>query len=242
MSTLPLSTPTRSALAEFLSTLLSTPSVSLLSDSSAPIELRTISLLIESAHSATIPQLAELILHILLSQPPFTHSTPSDLRPYQECFLALWTQDHDTIPGKLTAPESVLTANTGLGILSSMRVNFQRLSDSGFRLVCKLLLACLQRLSPEGSSRNLNIRGWIDAHGSGISVLAELLHSIPAVEWLRLEQAECALPLWECLQLLVSAASWWSTESAVYRENMIRLGRCVCVCTLPTLPGTESKN
>jgi hypothetical protein len=125
----------------------------------------------------------------------------------------------------------------GLGLLSSLRPDFQRLGDSGFRFVSELLLSCLQRLSPEGAGKNRNVRGWGEAHGTAVTVLSELLLSIPAAEWLRLdEQAECALPVWKCLQLLSSGAAWWGAgrESTLYSDNLLRLARCVCVCPFQT--------
>jgi len=222
---------TQGALIDLLEELFSSPCISIVSESSAPIEYRTTTLLLQSACSATISQLVELLLHILLSHPPFEHTEPDLLRTQQQRFFAIWTRDHDLAFGKTS---DTLTAIDGINLLASLRPDFQRLGDSGFRFICELLLSCLQRLSPEGPSRNLNIRGWVDAHGAAVTVLSELLNSIPAADWLHLdEQAECAVPVWKCLQLLISGASWWSNESTVYRENMQRLAKCACAYPLP---------
>ncbi|KAF8251783.1 hypothetical protein K440DRAFT_637026 [Wilcoxina mikolae CBS 423.85] len=189
---------TQGALIDLLEELFSTPGISIVSESSAPIEYHTTTLLLQSARTATTPQLIELLLHILLSHPPFEHNDPKLLRTQQQRFFAIWTRNHDLASGKASAEDDVLTATDGINVLASLRPDFQRLRDSGFRFICELLLSCLQRLSPESSSRNLNIRGWVDAHGAAVTVLSELLLSIPAADWLRLdEQAECAVPL-EC--------------------------------------------
>jgi hypothetical protein len=227
---------TQPALIDLLEELLSTPCTVTVSESSVPIEYRTTTLLLRSARTATIPQLIELILHILLSQPPFTYASTDALHTQRQRFFAVWTRDNGVTSSKssLQLQENALTASVGLSLLSSLRPDFQRLGDSGFRFVSELLLSCLQRLSPEGAGGNQNIRGWVEAHGSAVTVLSELLHSIPTAEWLKLdEQAECALPVWKCLQLLSLGAVWWGGESSVYRESLLRLARCVCAHPIP---------
>lgn len=220
---------TRDALIDLLKDLFSTPGLSITAESSVPVELQATTLLLQSSRSATIPQIAELLLHVLLSISPFEHSLPVLHREHQQRFKAIWTVDHDLAFGKTIDEDNALTAMVGLNVLSAFRPNLQRLHDSGFRFVSDLVLSCLMSLSPEGSSRNLNIRGWVDAHGASVSILSELFHSIPTADWMRLDdQTEWAVNVWKCLQLLSSGASWWSMESTVHRENMLRLAKCVC--------------
>jgi hypothetical protein len=215
------------ALLDLLEEIFSIPCIAISSDSSASTEYRTTTLLLQSARSAPLPQLVELILHLLLSHPPFTHTAADLLISHPQRFLVIWNHDHET--SSHLSVKDALTPAICLNMLRNQRLEFQRLGQPGFRFVSELLLSCLERLSPEGSSRSLNIRGWVHAHGEAVAVLEELLYSVPPADWLRLDtHAEYALAMWKCLKMLCSGATWWSMESGVYRANLERLGKCVC--------------
>jgi len=193
--------------------------------------------------STTVGQLVELNLYILLGRIPFNISR-ADFEIQHRRFLKIWSGEHeqDVAPEKSTTHreenkqgketekgKDIMTAAAGLSYLAGTRLNFQRLGDSGFRFVSELLLVCLQKLSPEGTSGNFGIRGWVVAHGHAVEVLSELLSDVPLANWASLdEQAERTFPVWQCLQLLTSGATWWGGESGPYRENMLRLAMCIC--------------
>ena len=244
---------THSALVCLLDDLLSLDSIQLLTEPPGPVDAHTKTLMLQAAgsSSAKIAQLVEINLHILLNQYPF--SAPStDLKPQQQRFFRIWTGEHELelAPGKSTVQgreqekekgkkekgdrENTLPAAAGLSFLSEIRPNFQRLGNSGFHFIFELLLSCLQKLSPEGTSKNPNIRGWVGVHATAITVLSELLYSIPTTSWPGLdEQAECVFPVWQCLQLLTTGATWWGSESSLYRESMLRLAKCICAFLAP---------
>jgi hypothetical protein len=208
------------ALTELLSEIFSSSSVIISTDQSE--------ILLQSARTSTIPQLVELLLNILFSQSPFEHNTSSvvPLASHRKKFFAIWSNDNEQSNSRNSA---TIVPTVGLSLLSSFRLEFQRLSESCFSFIAELLLSCLQRLSPETSGRSLNIRGWVDAHEIAVTVLSELLHAVPAADWTRLdEQADCIAPVWKCLQLLCSGASWFSMESPAYRENMTKLAMRIC--------------
>jgi hypothetical protein len=218
---------TQTALVELLEDIFSSSAVAIASDAAVSAEYRTTTLLLQSARSATMQQLGELLLHVILSQPPFNHTLPELLREHQQRFFTIWTQDHNFHP---SSHHPTLTPAFGLDLLKSLRPEFQRLGEPGFQFVADLLLSCLRRLSPENSSRNPNIRGWVNVHSTAITVLSELLYSVPTAGWSDLdEQAEHVAPVWKCLQYLCSGASWWSNENPVYQENILKLARCVCM-------------
>ena len=219
------------ALCTLLSDIFSTPCVAICTDAPTHAESQTTTLLLlESSRYAPVPDLVDLLLHILLNQPPFTHQNPDLWKVHKSRFLAIWTRNHTVAACEDAANFDALSPAACLQILSTMRLEFRNLEDRGFHLVSELLLASLKQLSSEGAIKDLNINEWVRSHSVAVDVLDDLLHSVPKADMQDLDlMAEYCGPMWRCLQLLSSGAAWWpSTGNSTYQDNTVRLARCLC--------------
>lgn len=195
-------------------------------------EQNTMALLLNEACSGTLAQLVEFLLQLLLSHPPFTHTSPELLPGHLSRFLAIWTRDFNSSSaigyGPVANHDNLkLTPLRGLYLLAELRPSFQKLTEGGFKFVSELLLSCICLLSPTesgGSSGN-----WINAHEKAVDILTDLLYSVPTVVWLQQdENAKHATAIWKCLQLLTSGAVWWRRKSETFGKNLERLARRFC--------------
>lgn len=195
-------------------------------------EHNTMTLLLNEACSATLAQLVGFLLQLLLSHPPFTHTSPDILPDHLSRFLVIWTRDFG---GSLSTGNSPignhenrrLTPQYGLQLLVELRISFQNLTEGGFKFVSELLLSCICLLSPtEGGGSSGN---WVNVHKRAVDVLSDLLYSVPAVGWLQqAENAKHTTAVWKCLQLLTSGAMWWGRGSKTFEGSLERLARRFC--------------
>lgn len=206
------------------------PSTSILAASiTSGNEHDTITLLLSEARSASIAQLVEFLLQLLLSHPPFTHTSPDLLAVHQSRFLTIWGQDicasavgsdHPT-----TDDEQKLSPQQSLKLLVELRRSFRKMSEDGFKFVSELLLSCVYRLSSGSGGSG---RSWVTTHGKAVDVLSELLYSVPEAGWLQHQKdAGHITAVWKCLQLLTSGAAWWGKDANFWR-SLERLARRFC--------------
>lgn len=195
-------------------------------------EHNTMTLLLDEACSATLVQLVGFLLQLLLSHPPFAHTSPELLPEHLSRFLAIWTRDFgDSLAvggGPIVSHDNQrLTPQYGLQILTELRPSFQNLREGGFKFVSELLLSCICLLSPtEGGSLSGN---WVNTHKKAVDVLSDLLYSVPATGWLqKAENAKHATAVWKCLQILTSGAMWWGKGSGIFERSLERLARRFC--------------
>ncbi|KAI5804324.1 hypothetical protein EDC01DRAFT_760509 [Geopyxis carbonaria] len=224
-----MSSSIHSKLVELLQNVFSTECLSISSDRTASQDHHTKTLILSSARTATVSHLAELLLHILLSQPPFKHTDAELWKVHTQCFSSIWTTNYSTSSHESGRSDSYeLTPTACLSLLSDIRLDFHRVEKQGFGFVSELLFSCLKQLSPKGATRNLNIRGWVSSHTAAVAILGELLHAVPSADWQDLDiDVTYTVELWKCLELLCSGASWWSIESLEYLENIVRLGQFI---------------
>lgn len=212
----------------FNTSCISISSTSISARSATNNEYRTTTLILRDARSASLANLVELVLQLLLSHPPFTHTSPRLLGEHMSRFFIIWTGDFDasSAVGSSTSAGQGVTPQQGLDVLADLRLSFQTLGEDGFKFVSELLLSCVHRLSPEaGGSR----RSWAVTHAKAVDVLSQLLHSVPSADWLRQDKhLEHAAATWKCLQLLTSGAVWWEKESKLFGRSLERLSRCFC--------------
>lgn len=194
-------------------------------------EQNTMTLLLNGTCSATLAQLVEFLLQLLLSHPPFTHTSPELLPEHLSRFLVIWTHGF----GASLELENIPVANNnswkltplrGLHLLAELRLSFQKLTESGFEFVSELLLSCICLLSPTESGSS---GSWVDVHEKAVDILTDLLYSVPTTSWLQQEEnAKHARAIWKCLQLLTSGAIWWRRKSETFGKNLERLARRFC--------------
>lgn len=193
-------------------------------------ELQTMTLLLREAHSASLSQLVEFLLQLLLSHPPFKHTSPRLLEGHQSRFLAIWKGDIDVSSAAELSPTATdgrqgLTPLQGLNLLVELRLSFQKLDEVGFRFVSELLLSCVYRLCSASGGSGQN---WVNVHKKTVDILTELLCSVPTVSWLKQEEnAKYITAVWKCLQLLTSGATWWG-KNEDFGMSLERLARRFC--------------
>ncbi|KAL7273491.1 hypothetical protein RUND412_003645 [Rhizina undulata] len=187
-------------------------------------------LLLQDARTASIEELVDIVLNLLLSKPPWKHMDQVLLKKQQEKFLGIWGRDEGGYSpadaGQNGINSEALGPSKGLELLYGFRMNLQDLGSEGFVFVSQLLLSCLHRLSPEGSSRSVNAKSWVKEHGNAVAVITELLFAAPVTDWGKLdEHAGYLEPTWKCLGILCRGAGWWG-RSAEFRDALERLARC----------------
>lgn len=195
-------------------------------------EQNTMTLLLNGTCSATLAQLVEFLLQLLLSHPPFTHTSPELLPEHLSRFLATWkggfgaSLEIGNIP--VANDDSwKLTPLRGLHLLAELRLSFQKLNEGGFEFISELLLSCICLLSPTESGGSSG--SWVDVHEKAVDILTDLLYSVPTTVWLQQdENAKHATAVWKCLQLLTSGAIWWRRKSETFGKNLERLARRFC--------------
>lgn len=193
-------------------------------------EQNTMTLLLNGTCSATLAQLVEFLLQLLLSHPPFTHTSPELLPEHLSRFLVIWTQGFGASLGSENIPVDnnswKLTPLRGIHLLAELRLSFQKLTERGFEFVSELLLSCICPLSPTESGSS---GSWVDVHEKAVDILTDLLYSVPTTAWLQQdENAKHATAVWKCLQLLTSGAIWWRKKSEAFGKNLERLARRFC--------------
>lgn len=194
-------------------------------------EDNTMKPLVNEACSATLAQLIEFLLQLLLSHPPFTHTSPELLPEHLSRFLAIWTRDFGTsseIGYSTVASDGSqrLTPQHGLHLLAELRHSFQKLTEGGFKFVSELLMSCICPLSPAGGGSSSG--NWVGAHEKAVDVLSDLLCSLPTVGWLQQdENAKNVTAVWKCLQILTSGAAWWR-KNENFERSLERLARRFC--------------